>query len=83
MKTIHLNYLLSTLSLLLIFGCVTDKKSSVQLPIETRNIESNTRIEVCQNCHVTFKTSLLAQKSQDPNTAGLCPICSAEYHKHH
>lgn len=84
MKTIHLNYLISVLSLFLIFGCVTDKAKSKSEPSTagyTQRIDTQTRTEICHNCRITFKTSLLAQKSQDPHTAGLCSVCSAQYHK--
>ena len=84
MKTIHLKYLLSSLSLLLIFGCVAEKQASVDTTTESRQAGNDTRIEICHNCQVKFKTTLMAQKmAMNSPIYGLCPKCTAEYHKTH
>jgi len=87
MKTIQLNYLLSSLSLILLFGCVTEKQSSIKeetTSSQSRTVGNNTRTEICHNCQVTFKTTLIAQKMAiNSPTHGFCSKCTAEYHKSH
>jgi protein involved in sex pheromone biosynthesis len=88
MKTIRLNYLLLlTLSLFFLIACVAEKQTSLeenQNNTANRTAENNTRIEVCHNCQVKFKTTLLAQKmARNSPTYGFCEKCTAEYYRTH
>jgi len=71
-------------TLLFLLGCVAEKSETAQRGEEGRTTENRTVTEVCQNCHVKFKTSLSAQKmALNSPTHGLCPSCKVAYQKTH
>jgi len=80
MKTLPLPLML--LSTVLFIGCANNQQS-VKKEVKsfpTTRSANTYRVEVCQNCHVNFKTSLASQKlAIDNHTHGLCSKCARKY----